>query len=86
MELLQSSLKKGFLELMHSKIKGKTKKEIFLARILVIHQWLIMNYPDVLLNAILQYVKKIANSIILQICIVTRNNRFNYYISKLKMN
>ena len=44
--LIKSSLKKGFLELMHSKIKGKTKKEIFLARILVIHQWLIMNYPD----------------------------------------
>ena len=57
--LIKSSLKKGFLELMHSKIKGKTKKEIFFSSY-TCHPSMANNELSgpVLLNAILQYVKK----------------------------
>ena len=57
--LIKSSLKKGSLELMHSKIKGKTKKEIFFSSY-VCHPSMANNELSgpVLLNAILLYVKK----------------------------
>ena len=42
--LIDSNLKKGFLELMEAKIKGNSKKEIFLVAMFVIHQWQTMNY------------------------------------------
>ena len=40
---IDSQFKKGFLELIELKLKGKKKKKFFLALIFVIHLWLTMN-------------------------------------------
>ena len=57
--LIDSNLKKGFLELMEAKIKGNSKKEIFFSSY-VCHPSMANNELSgpVLLNAILKYIKK----------------------------
>ena len=56
---IDSSLKKGVMELMEAKIKGKTKKEIFFSSY-VCHPSMANNELSgpVLLNALLKYIKK----------------------------
>ena len=59
--LIDSNLKKGFLELMEAKIKGNSKKEIFFSSY-VCHPSMANNELSgpVLLNAILKYIKKLS--------------------------
>ena len=43
---IDSSFKKGYLNIGEIILKGKSKEEVFYQHIFVIHQWRITNYLD----------------------------------------